>query len=110
MIESAGPGAETSGENSHRNAGAFMRLPPDQRPTTSAMLTALDAALGGRITVLECLREKAQESRQIGFPVCALWEEHCYNAAPRTDEGLVPGSGSADASTSRPGSGTTVWS
>ena len=62
----------------HPNAGAFMRLQPDRRPTTGAMLTALDAALGGRLAVLDHLREVAQESRLIGHQISRLWEEYCF--------------------------------
>ena len=54
-----------------------MRLQPDRRPATGTMLTELDAALGGRLTVLDCLREVAEEYGRVCFPIVRLWEEHC---------------------------------
>lgn len=70
-------------------------------PSTSEMLLALDSKLGGRSVVLACLRERAEETGRIGYPISELWKEYCYKAEPRADQGPVTGSGSADATTER---------
>lgn len=64
----------------HKNAGAFTRLPPDQRPANGAMLEALDKALGGRRKVTEAIGERlvGLPSGYHGFVLVALWEEHCF--------------------------------
>ena len=64
----------------HKNAGAFLRLPANLRPTNSTMLEALDIKLGGRPAVAAAISRGVfgLPSGYRAFVLVALWEEHCF--------------------------------
>lgn len=63
--------------SAYPNEGAFFRLPQNERPTTGAMMTAIEEKIGHE-AMMARLRENGS-ARDQAMKIASLWEEIVYS-------------------------------